>query len=87
MPATIQDCIDYVNTHIYENTEQEVSADEVKTAFLMLIEVIQTFVPKGEFVSDSQADSANLNVGDTYITSENNEFGLPRGFQKTFFKP
>lgn len=87
MPTTIQDCVDYINAHIYENTEEEVSATEVKTALLMLTEVIRSFVPKGEFANDAEAESASLQTGDTYVTSIDNEFGLPRGVQKTFFKP
>jgi hypothetical protein len=86
MPATVQECISYINAHIYENTEQEVSATEVKTALLMMLEVIQTFVPKGEFVSDEAARAANLVEGDTYVLSAGNPYGInKRGVQITLF--
>ena len=86
MPTTIQDCIDYVNAHIYENTDQEVSATEVKTAFLMMLQVIQSFVPKGEYSSNEAAKAAGLIEGDTYVLSIPNDYGIgARGVQISVF--
>ncbi len=85
MPTTIQDCVDYINAHIYENTEQEVSATEVKTALLMLLDVVQTFVPKGEFPNNESALTAGLQIGDTYVLTAGNDYGTPRGVQITVF--
>jgi hypothetical protein len=89
MPVSIQDCIDYINTHIYNNTNEEVSAEEVKTAMLMMLECMQTYIPKGEFSNDDDARNlGNLQIGDTYMLDSPNDYGInKKGVHVTLTEP
>ena len=86
MPTTIQDCIDYVDAHIYDNFNEEVTAFEVNTALKMILDAMSTYIPRGEFRSNEAAKAAGLVVGETYVLTAENDYGIgARGVQITVY--
>jgi hypothetical protein len=87
MPVTVQDCIEYIDAHIYDNPNQEVTALEVNVAMKMMLEVMTQFAPVGEFPSDEAAMAANLQFGQTYTLTLPNEYGInKRGVHVTLIE-